>query len=194
MNLPRCTYFPSHPICVVFATVSKDTYFGVDDGSQRFLVMTRSHQLKKQTSFQSYNWLVGIVSSVSNCNTLNTKETRFDVLFLKFIELVFHSVDAGPLASISARRRQCQDTVSLNEKPSYWSFHLPYSFGLVDLPQLGDVVGERIVRIGGRKESLDRQKHGTDLEGGTPLIWGKKIKRNLPKIDKVTRRFTFENI
>lgn len=40
---------------------------------------------------------------------------------------------------------------------------------LVFLPALGDVVGERIVGVGGTEERLNREKDGTDLEGGRPV-------------------------
>lgn len=43
-------------------------------------------------------------------------------------------------------------------------------FGLVDLPQLGHVVGEGVVGIGGRQQGLDGQEHGANLQGGTPLV------------------------
>lgn len=42
--------------------------------------------------------------------------------------------------------------------------------GLVDLPQLGHVVGQGVVGVGGRQQRLDGQQHGADLQRGAPLV------------------------
>lgn len=62
---------------------------------------------------------------------------------------------------------------------TYWYLHRVFlgpvpgvsdGLGLVELPQFGDVVGERVVRVGGGEQRLDRQQHSADLERGTPLV------------------------
>lgn len=40
---------------------------------------------------------------------------------------------------------------------------------LVLLPPLGDVVGERVVGVGGAEKGLDAQEDSSDLEGGRPV-------------------------
>jgi hypothetical protein len=40
---------------------------------------------------------------------------------------------------------------------------------LVLLPRLRDIVGERVVRVRGTKQSLDGEENGTDLEGRRPV-------------------------
>lgn len=53
--------------------------------------------------------------------------------------------------------------------------HSPLS-GLLDgtisvgLPEVGDLLVKGVVKVGGREEGLDREQHGSDLEGGAPLV------------------------
>ena len=47
---------------------------------------------------------------------------------------------------------------------------VPDGLCLVDLPELGDVVGQRVVGVGRREEGLDREEHGADLKRGAPLV------------------------
>jgi hypothetical protein len=41
--------------------------------------------------------------------------------------------------------------------------------GLILLPALGDVGGERVVGVGGAEEGLDGEEDGADLQGGGPV-------------------------
>lgn len=43
--------------------------------------------------------------------------------------------------------------------------------GLVVLPALGNIVGERVVGIGSTEEGLDREEDSADLEGGGPVVY-----------------------
>lgn len=43
--------------------------------------------------------------------------------------------------------------------------------GLVILPALGNIVGERVVGIGSTEEGLDRKEDGADLERGGPVVY-----------------------
>ena len=58
-------------------------------------------------------------------------------------------------------------------------------FGLLDstisvgLPEVCDLLIEGVVEVGGRKKGLDREKHGSDLEGWAPLVL-QDIKANSP--------------
>lgn len=43
--------------------------------------------------------------------------------------------------------------------------------GLVILPALGNIVGERVVGIGSTEEGLDREEDGADLKRGGPVVY-----------------------
>lgn len=43
--------------------------------------------------------------------------------------------------------------------------------GLILLPALGDVGGERVVGVGSTEECLDGEKDGADLEGWRPVAF-----------------------
>lgn len=43
--------------------------------------------------------------------------------------------------------------------------------GLVILPALGNVVGERVIGIGSAEESLDREEDSADLKSGGPVVY-----------------------
>lgn len=43
--------------------------------------------------------------------------------------------------------------------------------GLVILPALGNVVGERVIGIGSAEEGLDREEDSADLESGGPVVY-----------------------
>lgn len=43
--------------------------------------------------------------------------------------------------------------------------------GLVVLPALGNVVGERVVGVGSTEEGLDREEDSADLESGGPVVY-----------------------
>ena len=53
---------------------------------------------------------------------------------------------------------------------------VPNCLGLVDLPQLRDVVCQRVIGIRRGEECLDRQKYGPDLQSRTPLVWNEGSK------------------
>ena len=40
----------------------------------------------------------------------------------------------------------------------------------VGLPEVGDILIEGVVEVGGREEGLDREEDGPDLQGGAPLV------------------------
>lgn len=44
--------------------------------------------------------------------------------------------------------------------------------GLIFLPALSNIGGERVVRVRGTKEGLDGEKYGADLEGWGPVAFG----------------------
>ena len=49
----------------------------------------------------------------------------------------------------------------------------------VGLPEVSDLLIEGVIEVGGRKERLDREEHGSDLEGGAPFVL-QDIKANSP--------------
>lgn len=51
--------------------------------------------------------------------------------------------------------------------------------GLVILPALGNIVGERVVGIGSTEEGLDREEDSADLERGGPVIYVDVLARNI---------------
>lgn len=50
-------------------------------------------------------------------------------------------------------------------------FRLHDGLDLVRLPHLGDVVRQRVVRIGAAQKRLDGEEHRADLQRGTPLVF-----------------------
>eukprot|EP00315_Gephyrocapsa_oceanica_P012014 CAMPEP_0185288548 /NCGR_PEP_ID=MMETSP1363-20130426/3459_1 /TAXON_ID=38817 /ORGANISM="Gephyrocapsa oceanica, Strain RCC1303" /LENGTH=111 /DNA_ID=CAMNT_0027884427 /DNA_START=356 /DNA_END=691 /DNA_ORIENTATION=+ len=42
---------------------------------------------------------------------------------------------------------------------------------LIPLPHLGNLVVQRVVRVRGRQQRLDREQHGSDLQRGAPLVF-----------------------
>ncbi len=78
----------------------------------------------------------------------------FPVPALSFPSSVSHGVRLGPLLGV------------------------PDGLGLVDLPQLCDVVGQGVVGVGGGQEGLDGQQHRADLQGGAPLVWNERRKED----------------
>jgi hypothetical protein len=47
--------------------------------------------------------------------------------------------------------------------------------GLVLLPALGDIGGERVVGVGGTEEGLDREEDGADLQSWRPVAFGGEL-------------------
>jgi hypothetical protein len=54
--------------------------------------------------------------------------------------------------------------------------------GLVILPALGNVVGERVVGIGSTEEGLDREEDSADLESGGPVVYVDVLVMNISNL------------
>ena len=52
---------------------------------------------------------------------------------------------------------------------------VPDCLGLVDLPQLSNVVCQRVVGVRRGEESLDRQENGANLQSRTPFVWNGRL-------------------